>query len=89
MAFPLDVPKFPDTPTDDVVLGSQERAVLAAMAQKPGKVFSREDLAAHVRWSSLTSRRLEELMDTLRAKVGADAVVAVPRRGWTFRPATA
>jgi hypothetical protein len=37
---------------------------------------------------SRTPRRMETLLEGIRATLGADTVVEVPRRGWTYLPAT-
>jgi DNA-binding winged helix-turn-helix (wHTH) protein len=86
MVFPPYAAPFPDTPATDVTLGNQQRAVLTLMAQRPGHVFTTEELATKLRLPALTPRRADVIMGGINDVLGEDAVVTVPRRGWMLAP---
>ena len=46
MVYPPYAAPFPDSKDIDITLGTQQRAMLTLMAQKPGHVFTTEELAA-------------------------------------------
>jgi hypothetical protein len=85
MVYPPYAAPFPDTPTADHTLGNQQRAVLTLMAQRPGHVFTTEELAAKLRLPALTPRRASVLMGGINDVLGDDAVVTIPRRGWMLQ----
>ena len=55
------------------------------MAQRPGHVFTTEELAAKLRLPALTPRRADVIMGGINGVLGEDAVVTVPRRGWMLQ----
>ena len=70
-------------------LGTQERAVLFALAQSAGKVVSRRELARRVGISNLSERRCDSLLVGVRRVLGPDAIRTVRSRGWILDPAVA
>jgi DNA-binding winged helix-turn-helix (wHTH) protein len=75
---------FPDMATPPV-LGAQHRAMLTALAQRPGKVVSRETLADRVGRPTLTPRRADDLAAAITRALGEEVVIVVPRRGWMLQ----
>jgi DNA-binding response OmpR family regulator len=67
-------------------LGTQERAVLFALAERAGKVVSRRELARRVGIAELSERRCDSLLVGVRRVLGPDAIVTVRSRGWMLRP---
>jgi len=59
--------------------------VIDALGQRIGRVVTREELLARVRWSPLTARRLDAHIQRIREVLGPEAVETVPRRGWIMR----
>jgi DNA-binding response OmpR family regulator len=86
MVYPPYAAPFPDDRADDITLGGQQRAVLSTMAQRPGHVFSADELAAQLRLPALTPRRADALISGINSVLGEDAITTVPRRGWMLRP---
>jgi len=82
MVFPPYAAPFPDAPTAPITLGTQQRALLTAMAQKPGHVFTSEELATRLNLPFLTRRRADTLMTGINDVLGEETVTEVPRRGW-------
>jgi len=79
------------TPGPDVIdplghLGTQERAVLFALAQSAGKVVSRRELARRVGIAELSARRCDSLLVGVRRVLGPDAIRTVRSRGWMLQP---
>ena len=68
-----------------VDLALSERAVLAALASRPGRIFSPEKLAASL---SLSEPTIRSVVASLRRKLGAagDFVETVHGRGYRFGP---
>jgi DNA-binding response OmpR family regulator len=66
------------------LLTSQERAVYDVLAQHPGKVVSRSELARMAGISNLSERRCDSLIVGIRRRVGPERIVTVRRRGWMF-----
>ncbi len=86
MVYPPYAAPFPDTKSAEITLGNQQRAMLTALAQKPGKVFTTEELAARLGLPALTPRRADVLVSDINAVLGEDTVRTVPRRGWMMQP---
>jgi len=82
MVYPPYAAPFPDTPSTDATLGAQQRAMLTLMAQRPGHVFTTEELAAKLKLPALTPRRADVLVGGINATLGDDTIATVPRRGW-------
>ena len=82
MVYPPYSAPFPDVPSAPHTLGSQQRAMLTLMAQKPGRLVTREELAAKLGLPQLTPRRAEVLVDGINDVLGPDTITPVPRRGW-------
>ena len=80
MAFPPYAAPFPDDATPPV-LGAKERAMIAALGQRPGKVRTPGELAGAVDLPILHARRSEQLRAGINAALGAGAVIEGPRRG--------
>ena len=71
-----------------VDLALSERAVLAALASRPGRIFSPEKLAASL---SLSEPTIRSVVVSLRRKLGpaGDRIETVHGRGYRFRPSAA
>jgi len=82
MIYPPYAAPFPDTKDIDITLGTQQRAMLTLMAQRPGHVFTAEEMAAKLKRPALTPRRAEALVDGINDVLGDDTITTVPRRGW-------
>ena len=82
MVYPPYATPFPDARTADITLGAQQRAILTLMAQKPGHVFTSEELAAKLNLPQLTPRRAGVLVGGINEVLGEDTISEVPRRGW-------
>jgi DNA-binding response OmpR family regulator len=82
MVFPPYAAPFPDSKDHDFTLGNQHRALLTALAQKPGRVLTSEELASRLPVPKLTPRRAEVLVGEINDVLGQDTVTEVPRRGW-------
>ena len=82
MVYPPYAAPFPDSASLPITLGAQQRAVLTLLAQKPGHVVSRDELASKLNLPQLTPRRAEVLVSGINEVLGDDTVTAVPRRGW-------
>ena len=85
MVYPPYAAPFP-TPTDPPVLGAQQRAILTALAQRPGRVVTREELAARLGLPQLSPRRADVLVAGINDTLGPDTIVEVPRRGLKMTP---
>jgi DNA-binding response OmpR family regulator len=66
-------------------LGTQERAVLFALADSAGKVVSRRELARRVGIADLSERRCDSLLVGVRRVLEPGAIVTVRSRGWMLR----
>ncbi len=82
MVYPPYAVPFPDTKDAPITLGTQHRAMLSLMAQKPGHVFTSDELAGKLNVPTLTPRRAEDLIGGINAVLGAETVTEVSRRGW-------
>ena len=69
-----------------VHLGTQERAVLSALAEDAGKVVSRRELARRIGVENLSERRCDSILVGVRRVLGPDAIRTVRSRGWMLRP---
>ena len=67
-------------------LGTQERAVLFALAEDAGKVVSRRELARRIGIENLSERRCDSLLVGVRRVLGPDAIRTVRSRGWILQP---
>lgn len=52
------------------------------LAEHPGRVMSRQELARRAGLTDLSPRRCDSLIVGIRRRVGADRVRTVRRRGW-------
>jgi len=82
----------PQAGTSDAVdplghLGTQERAVLLALAEDAGKVVSRRELARRIGIENLSERRCDSLIVGVRRVLGPGAIRTVRSRGWMLEPA--
>ena len=82
MVYPSYAAPFPDMSSAPHTLGNQQRAILTLLAQRPGRLVTREELAAKLGLPQLTPRRADVLVDGINAVLGTEAIAAVPRRGW-------
>jgi hypothetical protein len=82
MVYPPDAAPFPDASTAPHTLGSQQRAMLTLMAQKPGRLVTRDELAAKLGLPQLTPRRAEVLVGGINDVLGPGTITPVHRRGW-------
>jgi DNA-binding response OmpR family regulator len=67
-------------------LGTQERAVLSALAEDAGKVVSRRELARRIGVENLSERRCDSILVGVRRVLGPDAIRTVRSRGWMLQP---
>jgi DNA-binding response OmpR family regulator len=67
-------------------LGTQERAVLIALAEDAGKVVSRRELARRIGIENLSERRCDSILVGVRRVLGPDAIRTVRSRGWMLQP---
>lgn len=67
-------------------LGTQERAVLLALAEDAGKVVSRRELARRIGVENLSERRCDSILVGVRRVLGPDAIRTVRSRGWILQP---
>lgn len=86
MVFPPYAAPFPDRTDCAITLGNQHRAMLTALAQKPGRVFSSEELASRLNVPKLTPRRADFLVGQINQVLGEETITEVPRRGWKLTP---
>ena len=82
MVYPPHAAPFPDERSAPHTLGNQQRAVLTLLAQKPGRLVTREELASKLGLPQLTPRRADVLMGGINDVLGPDTITTVPRRGW-------
>ncbi|MCU1366548.1 MAG: hypothetical protein JWL72_949 [Ilumatobacteraceae bacterium] len=66
-------------------LGTQERAVLLALAEDAGKVVSRRELARRIGVENLSERRCDSILVGVRRVLGPDAIRTVRSRGWMLQ----
>jgi len=52
------------------------------MAQRPGHVFTTEEIASKLNLPKLTPRRADVLISGINDVVGEETITEVPRRGW-------
>lgn len=69
----------------DTALGARDRAVLAVLLGRCGRVVDRSSLRHEAGLTGLSPRRCEAALVRLRAVLGEDAIVTVRRRGWMLR----
>ena len=86
MTFPFFATPYPDAKASGPILGAEQRAIVGLMVRHPGKVLSMQELAAGLTPMSRSPRRMQTLIDGIRATLGPDTVVDVPRRGWMYAP---
>ena len=65
-----------------LVLSRQAVMVLAALAECPGRVVPRDELARRADLENLSKRRCDQLLVDLRRALGPTAVRNVRGRGW-------
>ena len=65
-----------------LVLSRQAVMVLAALAERPGRVVTRDELARRADLENLSKRRCDQLLVDLRRALGPTAVRNVRGRGW-------
>jgi DNA-binding winged helix-turn-helix (wHTH) protein len=82
MVYPPYASPFPDTRSTDITLGAQQRAILTLMAQKPGRVFTNDELATKLSLPHLSPRRAGVLISGINDVLGEETISEVPRRGW-------
>lgn len=63
-------------------LSSVDRRILEALVQQEGRVTSRETLMRLAAIESVTNRRVDVSMVSLRRVLGADSIKTVRQRGW-------
>jgi len=85
MVYPPYAAPFADSSTPPV-LGAQQRAMLTALGQRPGRTLTRERLASRLNLPVLTARRADVLLDGINATLGEATVTQVPRRGLRMTP---
>jgi hypothetical protein len=66
-------------------LGEGDRAVLAVLLGRHGRVVDRSSLRHEAGLTELSPRRCEAALVRLRRVLGEDAIVTVRRRGWMLR----
>jgi len=86
MTYPPYAAPFPDSPSAEITLGNQQRAMLSVFAQKPGRLVTAEELATKLNLPMMTARRAEVLIGGINDVLGEDTIVDVPRRGWMMQP---
>jgi DNA-binding response OmpR family regulator len=86
MVYPPYAAPFPDAKPTDITLGNQQRALVTMMAQRPGHVFTTEELAAKLNLPKLSPRRADVLVSGINGVIGEDTIRVVPRRGWMMQP---
>jgi hypothetical protein len=89
MTYPFFATPYPDRKDMGPILGTEQRMIVGVMVRNPGKVLSTDELCAGLTPMARTPRRIGTLMDGIRTTLGPDTVVAVPRRGWKYVPASA
>lgn len=63
-------------------LSAVDRRILDALVQQEGRVTSRDTLMRLAAVDSVTSRRVDVSIVTLRRLLGADSIRTVRQRGW-------
>lgn len=84
MTFPFFVSPYPDVASATPRLGATERSILGVMVRRPGHTLSAAQLTAGSGTPTPSARRMSDHIAAIRAVVGADVVVDVPRRGWRY-----
>jgi DNA-binding winged helix-turn-helix (wHTH) protein len=69
-----------------VRLGERERAVLAALVDRNGRVVDRDQLRRDAGMTNLNQRRCDAAVFKIRQALGSEAVLTVRRRGWRLNP---
>lgn len=67
-------------------LGTQERALLAALVDCRGRVEGRRELSRRAGLIDLNDRRCDSLLVTIRRSLGPDSIRTVRSRGWMLSP---
>lgn len=77
-------PALPDRHTNPLVyrFGEQEQSVLNVLLAHRGRVISRRDLARRAGLASLSERRCDSLLVSIRRVLGPHSVITVRSRGW-------
>ena len=86
MFSPAPVTPGSDAPDPLWHLGTQERAVLSALADDAGRVVSRRELARRIGVENLSERRCDSILVGVRRVLGPDAIRTVRSRGWMLQP---
>ncbi|MFV0306862.1 MAG: hypothetical protein ACK5OX_03855 [Desertimonas sp.] len=84
MTYPFFVTPHPDAGVDTPLLGATERSILSTMVRRPGHTLSATELTADLPIPTPPPRKMHDHIDAIRAVVGDDHVVTVPRRGWRY-----
>jgi len=66
----------------ELTIGPRERAVLAVLLRRPGRVVDREQLRHEAGLDDLSPRRCDALLVSIRRALGPNSIVTVRRRGW-------
>jgi hypothetical protein len=88
MTYPFFATPYPDEKVTGPIFGSEQRAIVGVMVRNPGRVLTPDELCGGLTPMSRTPRRMDTLIGGIRDALGPDAVVAVPRRGWTYLPSS-
>ena len=67
-------------------LGTQERALLAALVDCHGRVVGRRELSRLAGLHDLNERRCDSLLVAIRRVLGPNSVRTVRSRGWMLAP---
>ena len=87
MTYPFYATPYPDAMVAGPIFGTEQRAIVGVMVRNPGKVLTLEQLSVGLTPMTRTPRRMTTLLEGIRATLGPDTVVDVPRRGWKYVPA--
>jgi DNA-binding response OmpR family regulator len=68
------------------LLGTQERALLAALVDCQGRVAGRRELSRLAGMHDLNERRCDSLLVAVRRVLGPNSVRTVRSRGWMLSP---
>lgn len=84
MTYPFSVSPHPDSGCAAPLLGTAERTILSTMVRHSGHTLTAAELTAQLPTPTPTPRKMNDHIEAIRAVVGADNVVTVPRRGWRY-----